>query len=70
MSTILDVDFVINTVKKAIAPLSEAKKETLIIHSDQGTHYTSTEYKNLFKKHKIIQSMSRQGKAIVMIMLV
>lgn len=61
MSTNLDISFVLNTVKKAIAPLSATAKESLIIHSDQGTHYTCIDYKSLLRKNKITQSMSRRG---------
>lgn len=61
MSTSMDIKFVIDTVNKAIAPLSTAVKKCLTIHSDQGIHYTCFDYKNLLKKNKITQSMSRRG---------
>lgn len=35
-----------------------------IIHSDQGTHYTSPEYIKKVKDMNLIQSMSRKGKCI------
>lgn len=35
--------------------------EGVIIHSDQGTVYTSYAYQNLIKKHNLISSMSRRG---------
>jgi len=33
----------------------------LIFHSDRGSQYASHEFRNLLKKHKIIQSMSGKG---------
>ncbi|MGU8587459.1 IS3 family transposase, partial [Clostridium perfringens] len=36
----------------------------LILHSDQGTHYTSKTYQALLSKHGIIQSMSRRGNCL------
>ena len=46
------------------ATLEIAKKEVadgLILHSDQGTQYTSSVYNNLIKDYGITQSMSRAG---------
>lgn len=36
----------------------------VLIHSDQGFHYTNPEYRKLLKDNKIIQSMSRKGNCI------
>lgn len=35
--------------------------ERFMIHSDQGCHYTSYEYRKYLSEHDIIQSMSRRG---------
>lgn len=35
--------------------------EDVIIHSDQGIHYTNHAYHNLLKDNKVTQSMSRRG---------
>ena len=35
--------------------------KNVIIHSDQGVHYTSPKFHNLLKKYNIQQSMSRRG---------
>ena len=40
------------------------KLEGLILHSDQGFHYTNPEYQKILKDNKIIQSMSRKGNCI------
>jgi transposase InsO family protein len=36
----------------------------VLIHSDQGFHYTNPEYRSLLKDNNVIQSMSRKGKCI------
>ena len=33
----------------------------MVIHSDQGCHYTSISYQELLKNNNITQSMSRRG---------
>lgn len=33
----------------------------IMIHSDQGSHYTSLSYQELLKENGILQSMSRRG---------
>ena len=38
--------------------------ENVIIHSDQGVHYTSPKFHNLLKKYNIQQSMSRRGNCL------
>jgi putative transposase len=35
-----------------------------MIHSDQGTHFTCGEYRNLFQESEAIQSMSRKGNCL------
>jgi transposase InsO family protein len=61
MSSSLDMKFVLDTINKAIKPLSKLDKKSLLIHSDQGVHYTCCDYKHILKKNKITQSMSRRG---------
>ncbi len=61
LSDSLEVDFVLETVKKLIKDHGiELTKETLI-HSDQGCHYTSTSFIQLVNDKKLRQSMSRKG---------
>jgi putative transposase len=61
MSSTLDMRFVLDTINKAIKPLSNKERNDLIIHSDQGVHYTCCDYKSLLKENNILQSMSRRG---------
>ena len=52
-------DLVMQTLTRAF--LLESPEEGLIIHSDQGSQYSSNEYKELIKKLNLEQSMSRRG---------
>ena len=61
LSDSLEVDFVLETVKKLIKDHGiELSKETLI-HSDQGCHYTSIRFIQLVNDKELRQSMSRKG---------
>jgi len=48
-----------NALKMAAMRLK--KEDKVILHSDQGSQYSSYEYKTFAKKHNIILSMSRRG---------
>jgi len=50
---------IISALKMATKRLS--LKESVILHSDQGSQYSSYDYKQVAKKHNIILSMSRRG---------
>ncbi len=52
-------ELVIDTLTRAF--LLEEPKEGLIIHSDQGSQYSSKEYSNLVNKLGLVQYMSRRG---------
>ncbi len=61
LSDSLEVDFVLETVKRLIKGHGiELTKETLI-HSDQGCHYTSARFIQLVNDKELRQSMSRKG---------
>ena len=55
MPIVLDT---INNLKNVI------NLDKVLIHSDQGFHYTNPEYRLLLKKNNVIQSMSRKGNCI------
>ena len=45
-----------------VARLSETRKlRGVLLHSDQGVHYTNTSYHDLLKEKGIVASMSRKG---------
>jgi putative transposase len=60
LSNTLDVNFCINTVKKAISVCGRP----YCINSDQGSQYTSLEFIELLKKENIKISMNSKGRAL------
>ena len=61
ISLSLDLTFVIETVKQLLENYKGELDMNVMIHSDQGCHYTSISYQELLKENGIIQSMSRKG---------
>ena len=57
----MTLDISLETVKKLHRKKNIILNENVIIHSDQGVHYTSPKFHNLLKKYNIQQSMSRRG---------
>ena len=56
MNIVLDT---LESLKKNVRSL-----KNILIHSDQGVHYTNPEYINNIKEMEMIQSMSRKGSCI------
>lgn len=61
LSLSLELDFVVNTVNQLLQNYRGELHLDVILHSDQGSHYTSVIYQDLLSKHAITQSMSRRG---------
>ena len=57
-----DLSMTIEMVRKVISVLP--KKESPILHSDQGWQYQHKHYQKLLKDHGIVQSMSRKGNCL------
>ncbi len=57
----LKVDFVLETIHKLFRNHGDELNTDTIIHSDQGCHYTSVQFRELVKNKKLRQSMSRKG---------
>ncbi len=49
---------------KGLEGLFSQKPKHIIMHSDQGIHYTSKSYRDLLAKWEITQSMSRKGNCL------
>ena len=64
ISKTMDVNLVVNGLSSFLENLPEAKRKRLLIHSDQGAHYTSHFYRRILKKNKVKQSMSRKGNCL------
>ena len=60
-STSLKMDFVIETLDNLTKhPLFDENSD-MIVHSDQGSHYASNDFRDFLKLYNITQSMSRRG---------
>lgn len=64
ISNKIDMDLVIKGLKKVLRKVPKEKRKNLMIHSDQGFHFTHIGYRNLLSKNGITQSMSRKGNCI------
>ena len=66
LSMHIDMELVLGTIERlrnnAALPLESF--QNILIHSDQGFHYTSPQYIEQIKKMSMIQSMSRKGNCI------
>lgn len=49
---------------ECLKKLSLEKRGKLIMHSDQGMHYTNYAYRNILNTYKVKQSMSRKGNCL------
>lgn len=61
LSQSLEVDFVLETVKNLIRDYGVTLESNVMIHSDQGCHYTSVAFRTLLGDVNLRQSMSRRG---------
>ena len=61
LSTNFAVGFVLNTVDMLIAEHGSVLDDTVIIHSDQGCHYTSKAFIQKLRDNNFVQSMSAKG---------
>lgn len=61
VSSSLEVDFVLMTVEELIKKHGDELYSDTVIHSDQGSHYTSIKFIELLRNKNLRQSMSRKG---------
>lgn len=61
LSESLEVAFVLETVDQLIREHGASINDKTYIHSDQGCHYTSVQFRELIGNYGLIQSMSRRG---------
>jgi len=61
LSESLEIDFVLKTVEMAMEKHGIEMNTETLIHSDQGAHYTSIQFRNLIKDKDLRQSMSRRA---------
>jgi transposase InsO family protein len=61
VSPSLEIDFVLETVTQLIANHGGEMKTDALLHSDQGSHYTSHKFVALLKDGELRRSMSRRA---------
>ena len=61
VSESLEVDFVLETVELLMQNHGTTMETEVLIHSDQGCHYTSVRFRELISNYQLRQSMSRRG---------
>lgn len=64
ISNFIDLKLVLDTVKQAINIVPINQRKNLILHSDQGWHFTNWQYIKLLKENNITQSISSKGSCI------
>lgn len=64
ISSFINLNLVLDTVREAIKVTPKRKRKGLIMHSDQGWHFTNSKYQELLKKNNILQSMSSKGSCV------
>lgn len=60
----LEIEIGYNSIETRLKTLKQEQLKDLIIHSDQGVHYTNQQYINKLKSFGVIQSMSRRGNCL------
>lgn len=64
VSNRIDIRLTNQAIDEAIDRLSSAKKKTLMVHSDQGFHFTHFSFRERLASQGILQSMSRKGNCL------
>lgn len=64
ISNFIDLKLVLDTVMQAITNTPPEQRKNLILHSDQGWHFTNWQYIKLLKENKITQSISSKGSCV------
>ncbi len=64
VSNRIDIQLTNTAMKRALARLSTNKRKTLVVHSDQGFHFTHFSFRSLLEKNGVLQSMSRKGNCL------
>ena len=64
ISGFIDLALVINTATEAINKVPYNERKELILHSDQGWHFTNWQYRQLLLDNHITQSISAKGSSV------
>ncbi len=64
VSNRIDINLTNTAMKRALNKLSPSKAKNLIVHSDQGFHFTHISFRTLLASNEVTQSMSRKGNCL------
>lgn len=64
VSNRIDLNLTNSAIDKALKRLNSVQRKRLMIHSDQGFHFTHISYRTKLKNNGVTQSMSRKGNCI------
>lgn len=64
ISSFIDLRLVTETVELAISLVPYEQRQSLILHSDQGWHFTNWQYVKLLQENGITQSISARGSSV------
>jgi transposase InsO family protein len=64
ISPFIDLKLVTETVEQALVKVPYKQRQNLILHSDQGWHFTNWQYRKLLVDNNIIQSISARGSSV------
>ena len=64
ISKFIDLKLVLDTIEDAVHKVPYEYRKELIIHSDQGWHFTNWQYRQLLFDYGITQSISSRGSSV------
>lgn len=64
VSNRINIELTNTAMKKALRKLTPRKREKLVVHSDQGFHFTHFSFRSLLAENGVLQSMSRKGNCL------
>lgn len=64
ISSFIDLRLVTETLEKAIKLVPYIQRKELILHSDQGWHFTNWQYRKILQDNNITQSISAKGSSV------
>jgi transposase InsO family protein len=64
VSSRIDIQLTNTAIKRALNRLSPEQKNGLMVHSDQGFHFTHISFRSLLNENGVLQSMSRKGNCL------
>lgn len=64
VSSRIDLSLTNRTIAKALEKLTDKERKKLMVHSDQGVHFTHKSYRKKLEENGVTQSMSRKGNCL------